>query len=155
MSFQKMYGLYGQNHHIVEISGDVTDAGWRTTTKEDSEQNLFRWTIPLVGLGQYDIGGESEVKTNRRVNPQGLQVSLNYPTTSIKAVPFSSCQTCARQGRASKPSPRPNSPASVKTAKRLSKVQPCCCCCWWCTTWRAAEKQKRLRPPIIGWSIAG
>ena len=23
MSFQKMYGLYGLKHHIVEISGDV------------------------------------------------------------------------------------------------------------------------------------
>ena len=27
ISFQKIYGLYGLNHHIVEISGDVTDAG--------------------------------------------------------------------------------------------------------------------------------
>ena len=27
MSFQKMYGFYGLKHHIVEISGDVTDAG--------------------------------------------------------------------------------------------------------------------------------
>ena len=27
MRFQKMYGLYGLKHHIVEISGDVTDAG--------------------------------------------------------------------------------------------------------------------------------
>ena len=37
-SFQKMYGLYGLKHHLVEISGDVTDAG-RTeeqTTREDS-----------------------------------------------------------------------------------------------------------------------
>ena len=25
ISFQKMYGLYGLKHHIVEISGDVTD----------------------------------------------------------------------------------------------------------------------------------
>ena len=32
MSFQKMYGLYGLIHHIVEISGDVTDAG-RTNNK--------------------------------------------------------------------------------------------------------------------------
>ena len=24
ISFQKMYGLYGLKHHIVEISGDVT-----------------------------------------------------------------------------------------------------------------------------------
>ena len=27
ISFQKMYGLYGPKHHIVEISGDVTNAG--------------------------------------------------------------------------------------------------------------------------------
>ena len=27
MSFQKMVGLCGRKHHIVEISGDVTDAG--------------------------------------------------------------------------------------------------------------------------------
>ena len=26
-SFQKIFGLYGLKHHIVEISGDVTDAG--------------------------------------------------------------------------------------------------------------------------------
>ena len=26
-SFQKIYGLYGLKHHIVEISGDVTKAG--------------------------------------------------------------------------------------------------------------------------------
>ena len=38
MSFQKMYGLYGLKHHIVEISGDVTDAGrtdGRRQTRED------------------------------------------------------------------------------------------------------------------------
>ena len=27
ISFQKIYGLYGLEHHIVEINGDVTDAG--------------------------------------------------------------------------------------------------------------------------------
>ena len=27
ISFQNMYGLYDLTHHIVEISGDVTDAG--------------------------------------------------------------------------------------------------------------------------------
>jgi len=26
-SFQKIYGLYGLKHHIVDISGDVTKAG--------------------------------------------------------------------------------------------------------------------------------
>ena len=32
ISFQKMYSSYGLKHHIVEISGDVTDAG-RTDNK--------------------------------------------------------------------------------------------------------------------------
>ena len=27
ISFQKMYGLYGLKHHIVEINGDFTDVG--------------------------------------------------------------------------------------------------------------------------------
>ena len=36
MSLQKTYGLYGLIHHIVEISGDVTDAGRSTTTREYS-----------------------------------------------------------------------------------------------------------------------
>ena len=33
-----MYGLYGLEHHIVEISGDVTDAGQtdRRQTREES-----------------------------------------------------------------------------------------------------------------------
>ena len=33
-SFQKIYGLYGLKHHIVEISGDVTKAG-RTDGRTD------------------------------------------------------------------------------------------------------------------------
>ena len=40
ISFQKMYGLYGLKHHIVEISGDVTDAG-RTTTRKDRATQLL------------------------------------------------------------------------------------------------------------------
>ena len=44
ISFQKMYGLYGLKHHIVEISGDVTDAG-RPRTRED------RATQPMDARG--------------------------------------------------------------------------------------------------------
>ena len=32
--FQKIYGLYGLKHHIVEKSGDVTDPDGRTNNKE-------------------------------------------------------------------------------------------------------------------------
>ena len=35
ISFQKMYGLYGLKQHIVEISGDVTDARQTGQTGED------------------------------------------------------------------------------------------------------------------------
>ena len=85
-----------------------------------------------------------------------LQVSLNYPTTSIKAVPFSRWRTHpAGRARASRAVDQTLLKArSVKTAKRLSKVQPCHSHrptalhgdCW---------KAKRSRPPIISWSIAG
>ena len=44
ISFQKMYGLYGLKHHIVEISGDVTDAG-RTDGQTTSE---YRATQLLI-----------------------------------------------------------------------------------------------------------
>ena len=55
-----------------------------------------------------------------------LQVSLNYPTTSIKAVPFSRWRTHpAGRARASRAVDQTLWKArSVKTAKRLSKVQP-------------------------------
>ena len=33
ISFQKMYGLYGLKHHIVEIRGDVTMRDKQTTTE--------------------------------------------------------------------------------------------------------------------------
>ena len=53
-SFQKIFGLYGLKHHIVEISGDVTDAG-RTdeqTTSEDSATQLLIWeTLSLANRG--------------------------------------------------------------------------------------------------------
>ena len=32
--FQKMYGLYGLKHHIVEKSGDVTDADGQPTEQQ-------------------------------------------------------------------------------------------------------------------------
>ena len=34
ISFKKIYGLYGLKHHIVEKSGDVTDAGQQTNNKQ-------------------------------------------------------------------------------------------------------------------------
>ena len=40
-SFQKIYGLYGLKHHIVEISGDVTKAGRDGTTRKDRATQLL------------------------------------------------------------------------------------------------------------------
>ena len=49
MIFQKIYGLYGLEHHIVEISGDVTDAGrtdGRTTNDEQGKIELLsQWML--------------------------------------------------------------------------------------------------------------
>ena len=45
ISFQKMYGLYGLKHHIVEISGDVTDPDGRTDGRTTSE---YRATQLLI-----------------------------------------------------------------------------------------------------------
>ena len=51
-SFQKIFGLYGLKHHIVEMSGDVTDAGrdgTGQTTSEDRATQLLIWkTLSLA-----------------------------------------------------------------------------------------------------------
>ena len=45
ISSQKIYGLYGLKHQIVEISGDVTDAG-RTNNKQTVKIELLsQWMI--------------------------------------------------------------------------------------------------------------
>ena len=42
-SFQKIYGLYGLKHHIVEISGDVTKAGRDGQPNEQGKIGLLRF----------------------------------------------------------------------------------------------------------------
>ena len=39
-----MYGLYGLEHHIVEINGDVTDAG-RTNDEQGKIELLSQWML--------------------------------------------------------------------------------------------------------------
>ena len=41
MSFQKIYGLYGREHHTVEINGDVT----MRTDKQVNIELLSQWTV--------------------------------------------------------------------------------------------------------------
>ena len=41
ISFQKMYGLYGLKHHIVEISGDVTNPDRRTDEQQQVNIGLL------------------------------------------------------------------------------------------------------------------
>ena len=50
MSFQKIYGLYGLKHHIVEISGDVTDAGRDGTSEYRATQLLICEKLSLAIL---------------------------------------------------------------------------------------------------------
>ena len=48
---QKIYGLYGLKHHIVEMRGGVTDAG-RTTTNDE------RQTVKIELLSQWNLEAE-------------------------------------------------------------------------------------------------
>ena len=59
ISSQKIYGLYGLKHHIVEMRGGVTDAG-QTNNRMNNEDRAtqpmeaggwvsqFKWTIPSI-----------------------------------------------------------------------------------------------------------
>ena len=40
-----MYGLYGLKHHIVEISGDVTDPDGRTDERQGKIELLSFWSV--------------------------------------------------------------------------------------------------------------
>ena len=42
---QKIYGLYGLKHHIVEISGDVTDAGRTNNEQTLKIELLSQWKL--------------------------------------------------------------------------------------------------------------
>ena len=57
ISFQKMFGLYGLKHHIVEISGDVTDAGRtdKQTTSEDRATQLLIWETLSLAMWEAPI----------------------------------------------------------------------------------------------------
>ena len=48
ISFQKMYGLYGLKHHIVEKRGDVTDPDGQTTRKDRATQLLICEKLSLA-----------------------------------------------------------------------------------------------------------
>ena len=48
-----MYGLYGLKHHIVEITGDVTDAG-RTTSKDRATQLLICEPLSFAIISSHD-----------------------------------------------------------------------------------------------------
>ena len=50
ISSQKIYGLYGLKHHIVEMRGDVTDAGQPTdrTTEDRATQPNGSWRLSLA-----------------------------------------------------------------------------------------------------------
>ena len=50
ISFQKMYGLYGLKHHIVEKSGDVTEPDGQTTRKDRATQLLICEKLSLAIL---------------------------------------------------------------------------------------------------------
>ena len=42
---QKIYDLYGWKHHIVEMRGDVTDAGQTTNNEQLKIELLSQWKL--------------------------------------------------------------------------------------------------------------
>ena len=63
ISFQKMYGLYGLKHHIVEKSGDVTDPDGQTTRKDRATQLLICEKLSLAIGPKFEYSGAVEMKT--------------------------------------------------------------------------------------------
>ena len=57
ISSQKIYGLFGLKHHIVEMRGDVTDAG-RTTTEQTITED--RATQPMEAGGRASQSGRAK-----------------------------------------------------------------------------------------------
>ena len=49
ISSQKIYGLYARKHHIIEMRGDVTDAGRQTTNERTTTED--RATQPMEAGG--------------------------------------------------------------------------------------------------------
>ena len=76
MSFQKIYGLYGLEHHTVEINGDVTMRTDGRTNKQTSEnratQSLdsvrlsFAMTMKNIKLADEDDYEDEDLATNWR-----------------------------------------------------------------------------------------
>ena len=90
-----MYGLYGLKHHIVEISGDVTDPDKQTTTRKDRATQIlicealsfaifaiifinFRVTIVKSSIGIITLQGDiSQVSANAESVNQWV-TNINY-----------------------------------------------------------------------------
>ena len=53
---QKIYGLYGLKHHIVEISGDVTDAA-QTNSEQGKIELLSFWMLDAEFSNNFDHQG--------------------------------------------------------------------------------------------------
>ena len=83
ISLQKMYGLYGLKHHIVEINGDVTDAG-RTNERRRRRTREDRATQPLdagrlsLATNVYLSEGNHEC-TNKDNNPSPASLWVILP----------------------------------------------------------------------------
>ena len=87
-SSQKIYGLYARKHHIVEMRGDVTDAGRRTTNEQLKIELLSQWKLeaefrnmnvmyPSQGLGACNEGGGEEEEA-RGKGDQGWAVNWRH-----------------------------------------------------------------------------
>ena len=58
MSSQKIYGLYGLKHHIVEMGGGVTDAGQTTDSEDRATQPKWKLEAEFRNLMWYNNDGQ-------------------------------------------------------------------------------------------------
>jgi len=84
ITFQKIYGLYGLKHHIVEVRGDVTrrDDKRRTTMEDRATQPLGCWKAEFRNIDT--IGVPSEVYLHKN-----LVICTNrvYPPSPLVGTP--------------------------------------------------------------------
>ena len=50
-----MYGLYALKHHIVEMRGDVTDAGRQTNDEQLNIELLSQWKLAAEFRNYYSV----------------------------------------------------------------------------------------------------
>ena len=88
ITFQKMYGLYGLKHHIVDISGDVTDAGrMNKRTNNKQRQGLPLLIMSVTQLYTVYFSVSFRVFGHRRISQFAQNPALEAGISDIFEIP--------------------------------------------------------------------